>query len=187
MIYIRLLISFFYVGLFGIGGGYATLPLIQDQVVTLHQWLSMKEFTDVITISQMTPVPIAINSATFVGIRVAGGLGAVVATLGCILPSCIIVMLVSHFYFKYRNLSLVQGILGGLRPAVVALIASAGISILLLALFNLPAVSLPLPKADIKALALFVGSLAVLRIWKIDPIYVMMGTAVAGIIAYRLL
>jgi chromate transporter len=96
-------------------------------------------------------------------------------------------MLVSHFYFKYRNLSLVQGILGGLRPAVVALIASAGISILLLALFNLPAVSLPLPKADIKALALFVGSLAVLRIWKIDPIYVMMGTAVAGIIAYRLL
>jgi chromate transporter len=73
MIYIRLLISFFYVGLFGIGGGYATLPLIQDQVVTLHQWLSMKEFTDVITISQMTPGPIAINSATFVGIRVAGG------------------------------------------------------------------------------------------------------------------
>ena len=81
MIYLQLLVSFFQVGLFGIGGGYATLPLIQDQVVTLHHWLTMKEFTDVITISQMTPGPIAINSATFVGIRVAGMAGAIIATL----------------------------------------------------------------------------------------------------------
>jgi len=187
MIYLQLLISFFQVGLFGIGGGYATLPLIQDQVVTLHHWLTMKEFTDVITISQMTPGPIAINSATFVGIRVAGVGGSVVATLGCILPSCIIVMAVSYFYFRYKNLSLVRGILGGLRPAVVALIASAGISILLLALFNTGTIQLPLPAADIRALTIFIGSLAVLRIWKTDPVYVMLATAVVGIIVYKLI
>jgi chromate transporter len=187
MIYLQLLISFFQVGLFGIGGGYATLPLIQDQVVTLHHWLTMKEFTDVITISQMTPGPIAINSATFVGIRVAGISGAIIATLGCILPSCIIVMVVSHFYFKYKNLSMVQGILGGLRPAVVALIASAGISILLLALFNTGTLSLPMPAMDIKALVIFAASLFILRKWKADPVYVMAGTAVAGIIVYKVL
>jgi chromate transporter len=187
MIYIQLLVSFFQVGLFGIGGGYATLPLIQDQVVTVHHWLTMKEFTDVITISQMTPGPIAINSATFVGIRVAGIAGAVVATLGCILPSCIIVMAVSYFYFKYKNLSIMQGVLSGLRPAVVALIASAGISILLLALFNTPALNFPLPPVDMKALGIFALSLFVLRKWKTDPVYVMLATAAAGIIVYKLL
>lgn len=187
MIYLQLLVSFFQVGLFGIGGGYATLPLIQEQVVTLHHWLTMKEFTDVITISQMTPGPIAINSATFVGIRVAGIAGAIIATLGCILPSCIIVLVVSHFYFKYKNLSMVQGILGGLRPAVVALIASAGISILLLALFNTETLTLPLPATDVKALVIFAVSLFILRKWKTDPVYVMAGTAAAGIVVYKIL
>jgi chromate transporter len=187
MIYVQLLASFFQVGLFGIGGGYATLPLIQEQVVTLHHWLTMKEFMDVITISQMTPGPIAINSATFVGIRVAGMAGAVVATLGCILPSCIIVMVVSYFYFKYKNLSIIQGILSGLRPAVVALIAAAGISILLLALFNTGTLKLPLPAVDIKALVIFAVSLFILRKWKTDPVYVMLGTAAAGIVVYKLL
>ncbi|MFA6856759.1 MAG: chromate transporter [Treponema sp.] len=187
MIYVQLLVSFFQVGLFGIGGGYATLPLIQDQVVTLHHWLTMKEFTDIITISQMTPGPIAINSATFVGIRVAGMAGAVVATLGCILPSCIIVMVVSYFYFRYRNLSIIQGVLRGLRPAVVALIASAGISILLLALFNTGTLKLPLRAVDIKAFIIFAVSLFILRKWKTDPVYVMLGTATAGIVVYKLL
>ena len=87
MIYLQLFWSFFQIGLFSFGGGYAALPLIQTQVVDLHHWLSMSEFMDLITISQMTPGPIAINSATFVGIQIAGPWGAVVSTLGCILPS----------------------------------------------------------------------------------------------------
>ena len=91
MIYIQLFFSFLQVGLFSFGGGYAAMPLIQGQVVTMHQWLSMSEFTDLITISQMTPGPIAVNSATFVGIKVAGLPGAIAATAGCILPSCILV------------------------------------------------------------------------------------------------
>lgn len=91
MIYWELFLSFLQVGLFSFGGGYAAMPLIRGQVVTVHHWLSMSEFTDLITISQMTPGPIAVNSATFVGTKIAGTLGALVATFGCILPSCIIV------------------------------------------------------------------------------------------------
>ena len=86
MLYLQLFWSFFQIGLFSIGGGYAAMPLIQNQVVDLHHWLTLSEFTDLITISQMTPGPIAINSATFVGIRIGGVGGALVSTLGCILP-----------------------------------------------------------------------------------------------------
>ena len=88
MIYLKLFLSFLQIGAFSFGGGYAALPLIQEQVVTLNNWLSLREFTDLITISQMTPGPIAINSATFVGIKIAGIGGALAATFGCILPSC---------------------------------------------------------------------------------------------------
>ena len=130
MIYLQLFLSFLQIGLFSFGGGYASMPLIQGQVVTLHGWLTMSEFTDLITISQMTPGPIAVNSATFVGMKIAGIPGAVVATAGCILPSCIIVTILARLYLKYRNLDLLQGVLKSLRPAVVAMIASAGILIL---------------------------------------------------------
>lgn len=136
MIYWELLLSFMQIGLFSIGGGYASMPLIQAQVVEKHQWLTMAEFADIITISQMTPGPVAINSATFVGMRIGGIGGAVIATLGCILPSCVIVLALSWFYFKYRDVSAVQGVLGGLRPAVVALIGSAGLTILLMSFFG---------------------------------------------------
>ena len=108
MIYLQLFWSFFQIGLFSIGGGYAAMPLIQKQVVDLNHWLSMGEFVDIITISQMTPGPIAINSATFVGIRIGGIGGALVATFGCVLPSCIIVLTIAYFYYKYRQLSLIQ-------------------------------------------------------------------------------
>ena len=86
--------------MFSFGGGYAAMPLIQGQVVNTHEWLTMTEFTDLITISQMTPGPIAVNSATFVGMKIAGIPGAVVATLGCILPSCIIVTILAKLYLK---------------------------------------------------------------------------------------
>lgn len=94
MIYIQLIFSFLKVGLFSIGGGYAAMPLIQSEVVVKYGWLTMKEFTDLITIAEMTPGPIAINAATFVGIRIAGLLEQLFATFGCIIPSC----LLSPFY-----------------------------------------------------------------------------------------
>ena len=114
MLYLQLFWSFFQIGLFSIGGGYAAMPLIQNQVVDLHHWLTLSEFTDLITISQMTPGPIAINSATFVGIRIGGVGGALVSTLGCILPSLIIVMTLAYFYTKYKNIAVIQGVLSGL-------------------------------------------------------------------------
>ena len=136
MMLLKLFWSFFQIGLFSIGGGYAAMPIIQHQVVEINGWLSMIEFGDVVTISQMTPGPIAINSATFVGTRIAGLPGAIVATIGCVTPSIIIVLTLAYIYYKYRNLSVMQGVLTGLRPAVVAMIASAGLSIIVLAFWN---------------------------------------------------
>jgi chromate transporter len=171
MIYLQLLISFLQVGMFSIGGGYAAMPLIQNQVVELHNWLSMNEFIDLITIAEMTPGPIAVNSATFVGIRIAGIGGAVVATMGCILPSCLIVSLLAYIYNHYQNLSILQNILGCLRPAVVALIASAGLSILNMVVLNKQ--SLLLSHVDWTGTILFLAALIALRKLKWNPILVM--------------
>ena len=126
MIYLQLFLSFLQIGALSFGGGYAAMPLIQAQIVTEHQWLSMSEFTDLVTIAEMTPGPIAVNSATFVGTKIAGVPGALVATAGCILPACILVTLIAKLYLKYRNIAVLQSVLGSLRPAVVAMIASAG-------------------------------------------------------------
>ena len=136
MIYIQLFLSFLQVGALSFGGGYAAMPLIQEQVVNLHSWLSMSEFTNLITIAEMTPGPIAVNAATFVGIKIAGISGALAATLGCILPSCIIVTILARLYLRYRKMDMLQGILGTLRPAVVALIGSAGVLILISAFWG---------------------------------------------------
>ncbi len=131
MILLQLFLSFLQIGLFSFGGGYAALPLIQEQVVNAHHWLNMAEFSDLITISQMTPGPIAINTATFVGTKIAGVSGALVATIGCILPSCILVSLLAYLYIKYKNIFVLQKVLKTLRPAIVALIAGAGLAILM--------------------------------------------------------
>lgn len=104
MIYWELLWSFLQIGLFSFGGGYGVLPVIRQQVVTQNHWLTLKEFTDVVTISQMTPGPIALNAATFVGAKLAGPLGAVAATIGCSLPTAALALLVGHYYYKYRRL-----------------------------------------------------------------------------------
>ena len=172
MIYLQLFFSFLQVGMFSFGGGYAAMPLIQGQVVTAHKWLSMSEFTDLITISQMTPGPIAVNSATFVGIKIAGIPGALVATFGCILPSCIIVTVIAKLYLKYRNMAMLQGVLNSLRPAVVAMIASAGISILITAFWgNAAAIALAGTKWSL--VVIFVVCIVVLRKIKMNPIWVM--------------
>lgn len=187
MIYLQLLWSFIQIGLFSIGGGYAAMPLIQNQVVDLHAWLSMEQFADIITIAEMTPGPIAINAATFVGIRVAGLPGAILATVGCVLPSCVIVMLLAYVYYRFKGLSLVQGVLSGLRPAVVAMIASAGISLLILALYGQRSLPADLGGIDWIAAALFAGALFVLRRFKPSPIWVMVGAGALGAVLYAVL
>ena len=187
MIYLELFFSFIQIGLFSIGGGYAALPLIQEQVVDIHHWLTMAEFTDLITISQMTPGPIGINSATFVGNRIAGIGGSVVATSGCVLPSFIIVLTMAYVYFKYKNINIVQGVLSGLRPAVVALIAVAGISIAETAFWGEAGFSANPKDVNLIAIGLFLASFLLLRKFKPNPIWAIAGSGVAGMIIYLLL
>ena len=182
MILFQLFLSFLQIGAFSFGGGYAAVPLIQSQIVNRHGWLSMSEFTDLITISQMTPGPIAVNSATFVGIKIAGFAGAIVATLGCILPSCIIVTLIARLYLKYRNLALLQGVLGSLRPAVVAMIASAGISILVTAFWG-PEAVIAFAATNWVMIAIFLLCLVLLLKVKLDPILVMVLAGVLNLAA----
>lgn len=171
MIYLKLFLSFLKVGMFSVGGGYAAMPLIQSQAVDRYGWLSMKEFTDLITIAEMTPGPIAVNSATFVGIRVAGFPGALIATLGCIFPALILVSLLAFVYCRCKNLSILQSVLGSLRPAVVALILSAGLSILQMAVFD----GKPMALSNVHWVGLlsFLAAFIALRKWKLNPILVM--------------
>ncbi|HIZ54953.1 MAG TPA: chromate transporter [Firmicutes bacterium] len=173
MIYLQLFLSFLQIGLFSFGGGYAAIPLIQDQIVATHGWLSMPEFTDLITISQMTPGPIAINSATFVGIKIAGIPGAVIATVGCVLPSCIIVTLLAKLYLKYRNMDILQKILTTLRPAVVAMIASAGISILISAFWGSNTI-ISMLEPNWSMVIIFIICFVLLQKIKMKPIIVML-------------
>ena len=184
MILLELFWSFFQIGLFSIGGGYAAMPLIQHQVVDIHAWLTMTQFADIIAIAEMTPGPIAINTATFVGIRIAGVPGVVVATLGCILPSSAIVMFLGFLYYRFRKQDLVQGILGGLRSAVIAMIASAAVSLLLLALYGSGEATAIGGSINTVSLCLFVASFVLLRWHRISPMLAMIGTGLAGIIIY---
>lgn len=160
------------------GGGYAAMPLIKEQVVEQNKWLGVKEFADIVTISQMTPGPIAINSASFVGVRVGGIPGALVATMGCVLPSCIIVLALAFLYYKYRGLDTVNGILKGLRPAIISLILSAAVSLTILSVFN---------EGDIKkginvlSSIIFVAAFLIIRKWDINPIKIILFSGVAGL------
>lgn len=178
-----LFFSFLQVGLFSVGGGYAAIPLIQAQIVDIHGLMTLEEFTDLITIAEMTPGPISINSSTFVGTRLAGPIGAIICTLGCILPSFVICLTLAYFYYKYRKFSGVQTVLGALRPAVVALIGSAGLSILLLALFG-DNTTYQLSDIHVIELLLFLFSFLLLRLKKTNAITTILGSGIVGTLLY---
>ena len=136
MLYLELFLTFFQIGLFGFGGGYAMLSMIQGEVVTRYGWISASEFTDIVAISQMTPGPIGINSATFVGYTAAINagysetwaiLGSAMATFAVILPSFILMIAISRFFLKYQKHPMVEAVFRGLRPAVVGLLAAAAL------------------------------------------------------------
>lgn len=184
MIYLQLFLSFLQIGAFSFGGGYAAMPLIQDQVVNLHGWLTAAEFTDLITISQMTPGPIAVNSATFVGLKIAGLGGAVTATLGCILPSCILVTLLAWLYMKYRKMAMLQGVLGMLRPAVVAMIATAGVTVLISAFFFNGTVDLQASNISVRSILYFLAAFLLLRKTKMSPVKVMVLCGIFEVVYY---
>jgi Chromate transport protein ChrA len=187
MLLLKLFFAFMQVGLFSVGGGYAAIPLIQEQIVNIHKLMTMEEFSDLITVAEMTPGPISINSATFVGMRIAGIPGVLLCTLGCIIPSFCICLILAHFYYKYRTVSGVQVVLGSLRPAVVSLIASAGASILMLGLFQAELGDIVLGNLRIVELVIFVIALVILRKYKVSAIAIILGSGVVGTLVYTLL
>jgi chromate transporter len=184
MILLELFWSFFQIGLLSIGGGYAALPMIQNEIVDHQGWLSLSEFADLIVITEMTPGPIILNSATFVGNQTAGLLGAVIATIGCITGPSFIVSFIAYLYFKYKELPVVKSILYMLRPAVVALIASAGVSIFILTLFGEKGTSFVFENSNYISVCLFILAFLILRRYKVNPIIVMLCCGGLGGVLY---
>ena len=187
MLLLKLFFAFIQVGLFSVGGGYAAIPLIQEQIVNIYGMMTLEEFSDLITVAEMTPGPISINSATFVGMRIAGIPGVWICSIGCIIPSFCICLTLAHFYYKYRSVSGVQIVLGSLRPAVVALIASAGASILMLGLFQAELKEVVLGNIRYVELGIFVIALWILRKYKVSAIAIILGSGIVGTIIYALL
>lgn len=181
MIYQSLLYEFLIIGLVSFGGGYAALPFIQDRVIA-RGWMTLQQVIDVTTISQMTPGPIGVNVATFVGMQIAGLGGAAVATLGFVLPSVFIVLALAYFYFKYRSLRVVQGALTGIQPAVAALIAMATWNIAKEALWGDLPVSLS--GTNLIAVAIAAVMLVVLAKTRLGPISVIVFSGVVGLVVY---
>ena len=182
MIYIELFATFFVIGMFTIGGGYAMLSLIQNQVVTVHGWIDEGTFTDIVAISQMTPGPIGINSATYLGYDVLANtgaselmciLGSFTATFAVVLPSFIIVLAICKAYEKFRNHYLFKGVMTGLRPAVIGLIGTAALGL-----------ATPENFIDWKSYVICILAFSALYFKKIGPFSAIGLGAVAGLLIY---
>ncbi len=179
--------TFFQIGLLSIGGGYAIIPLIQEQVVHTHAWLSQRMFTDIITISQMTPGPLAVNTSTFVGLQIGGPAGAVAATLGCVAAGVILSMLLYSLIRKYSQSAIVLKILNGLKASSVGLIASAAATILLLTFFGTDSLeAVRLQSLNWTAVGIFLVCLVIVRKWHLNPIALMGGCGLVGLFFFFL-
>ena len=179
MIYLKLFFSFCLIGALAFGGGYAVLPLIQEQCVEKYHWLSMTEFSDLLTLSQITPGPIAINSATFVGIKVGGIPGALIASFAFMLPPFLIVSLLFVIYKRYGQLKAVQDALDGLKPGAIGLIAAAGIGIVVETVWSGGTVTLASTDKFLAVLTL--ATFLVLRKWKPGIIVTILACGVVGV------
>lgn len=184
MIYWDLFLCFLKIGLFSFGGGYASLPLIEQEIVEIRGWLSPEAFSDLITISQMTPGPIAINTASFVGLKMGGVLGAIIASVSNVLPGVLIVMLLAKLYDKYSELPSVQAVLKGLRSIVVALIVRAAYDITKMSLLNNEGLTSFFGINFFSVILFLTSLLAYEKLKKTDPIIIMLVMGLIGGIAF---
>ena len=180
MTLLQLFLSYIKIGFFGFGGGYAMLSLIHSEVVVSHQWLTNSEFSDIVAISQMTPGPIAINSATYIGYEVAGFWGSVVATVAVSLPALTLMLLITIFFLRLRNNRYVKGVVAGMRPVVIGMIASAAL------LLIFPTSSDGASFIDGWSWVIFVATL-VASARKVNPILLIVISGLVGIILYGFL
>ena len=187
MIFLELFLSYLKIGFFGFGGGYAMLSLIQHEIVVRHGWLTNAQFTDIIAISQVTPGPIAINSATYIGYTLglesggvwAGLLGAAIATFAVCLPALTLMLLITRFFLKLKNNPLVEGTMRGMRPVVIGMIASAAL------LLIFPHSTHPDEQNFIDGWSWLLFGGVLLGSWrKVNPILLIVLSAVAGIVIY---
>lgn len=169
MILFKLFATFFKIGLFSFGGGYAMLPMIQQEVVTINKWVDPKEFVDIVAISQATPGPISVNMATYVGYKVDTVVGSIFATLGVIMPSIIIMLIITRFFVKFKDNKYMEYAFKGLRPATVGLIASAAILVAFGSFI------------DYKSIIIFIVAFIASYKYKLDPILL---TVIAGVVGY---
>ena len=179
MILFDLFKVFFLLGLFSFGGGYASMELIRSRVVTDYHWLTDWEYTDIISIAEMTPGPLGINIASFVGTRTAGVAGTLIATLSYILPALVIVLILSWLYDRYRSLEGVQGVLSGLRPAVVAMIIAAAVQLVGTAWWD-GLSHLALENTNWTAVVLSLVLLVLLQKKKLGPIQAILASGAVG-------
>lgn len=178
MIFLQLFFAFFKIGLFTIGGGYAMLTIIQQEIVR-YGWMTTAEFVDIVGVAEMTPGPIAVNAATFVGYRSAGVAGALVATTAVVLPSLISVLLVAKAWEKYKSSRGVQGMFAGIRPVVAGLVGAAAIMVARASLQTLEGVD-----AVSGTLLLAVAAFAGVHFKKWDPIKILIAAALLGLIIF---
>ncbi len=192
MIYPELLLVFFKIGLFSFGGGYGMIPIIEREIVT-RGWLTGQEFVNIISISEMTPGPIAINTATFIGYRIGGIPGATLATFGVVLPSFILILSIYFFLSKYQHKQIIKDTIYGIRPVVLALIIQAVIFVAgntyfkegnnITDLFNVSSGIQFLEIISPATIAITIVSLLILFLFKkIHPILVILAAGAAGII-----
>ncbi|QTU82976.1 chromate transporter [Carnobacteriaceae bacterium zg-C25] len=177
MILFQLFLAFFQIGLVGFGGGYAILAYLQDVIVHQNAWLNMTGYTDLLTLSQMTPGPVSINAATFVGMKMSGVIGAVVATFSFVAPTFIITLTLAMIYYKYKNLSSAQLVLNAIRPAMIALIASVGYDLVVLLIDG---------QVVFKVTLLLLGIVAV-RKYKVNPIVMMLSLGFINVVVNLLI
>ena len=180
MIYIQLFLSYLKIGFFGFGGGYAMLSLIQNEIVEQQGWLTASQFADIVAVSQMTPGPIAINSATYIGYTVAGFWGSVVATIAVCLPALTVMLALTKFFIKLKDNHYVHGVLMGMRPVVVGMIAAAAL------LLMFPKQSADATFIDHWSWILF-GITLYASYKKINPILLIVLSGVVGIVIYALI
>ena len=182
---LKLLTDFLQIGLFSIGGGYAVIPLIKAHVVDLRSWLTLKQFTDIITISQMTPGPLAVNTSTFVGLKTAGIPGAVAATFGCVFSGFAISLILLRFFNRYKSSAYGGAVLKGLKAASLGLIASAAATILVLAFSSAPDKAVISSGSGIITGIICIALLAGIRKFRISPIAAMIISGCIGFYFYR--
>lgn len=185
MIYFQLFLSFVKIGLFSFGGGYAVLPLIEEEIVNNQQFLTAQQYVDLLSVGEIVPGPVGVNAATFAGNQVAGLTGGLVATLGILTPSIIIVLTLGYLYKHYQTVSTIQGVVKGLAPASVALIASAASLLVINAFFGQAAV-IDFSSINWVSVVLFVISLYLLQRYNINTLLILAITGIAGGIIYSL-